>query len=233
MRTPAFLLALAAALLPAPALADITARYDAGGGRQIVIEVADNGDSRVQIDALIVLTIIHRDGADYVVMRDMDGMEHVARADAVLAVAVGPPPDKAGENPLVFESHRGGSDSVLGYAGVLWTFGPRGETPIEFLISPDPRLIPIGNVFRNWAELIIGATGPMVFDPESFRPIFAEGTPVRISALTASGPAGEVIALQSVSMEAVNPARFTLPGPVLAPEQFLARVMPDPKPAAD
>lgn len=71
-----------ALLLPAPALADVTARYDAHGA-EFAVEVDDGGNARAGIDGRFAL--IRRDGVNYVVLYSRDGVPHVARADAVLA----------------------------------------------------------------------------------------------------------------------------------------------------
>jgi hypothetical protein len=233
MRAAHLLLALAAAVLPAPALADVTARYDAGGGHRVTVEVADNGDSRLQIDARMSLGIIHHDGVDYVVLRDGKGVDRVTRGDAILPLILGSPPDQLGENPITFLSTKGGSETLGGYSGTLWSFGPRGEPPLDYLNSPDPRLAPIGKVFRGLAEILAGALGPVVLDPEQLRRVFAGGTPIRMTAKKADGSYDLMITLQSVSMDRTDPARFALPGPEMSAQDFVALVMrPDPNPAS-
>lgn len=225
------LLALAALLLPAPALADVTARYAAGASR-ITVEAADSGDWRFEISGKLELIVIHKGGEDFFAIRDSQDRLRVTRAPAALTALLGPPP--AGDHPMVFEALRGAPDTLAGYSGARWTFGPHGEAPMSLLMSPDPRLAPIGTVFRGLAELIIGASGEQL-GPAQLRLLFASGTPLRIGSPTdAKGPVF-MVALESVSMAAIDRSRFDLPGEVLTGEAFSAfvpRLFPEPQPVS-
>jgi hypothetical protein len=225
MRLLRFLLPLAAALLPAPALADVTARYSAGGST-LTVEVAANGDSRFEMAGKTQVVLFHRDGADYLAIHTEAEGNRVARLGDALTALIGPEP--LGHS-MHFVSNRLGADSVLGYSGTVFSFGPDDEPPLEFLMSPDPRLAPVGNVFRNLLEQFFAVEGGKLFDPALVRPIFASGTPVRIgSPKDASGPA-LLIELQSVSMDPIDPHRLELPGPVIPAEQvgpILSRPIP-------
>ena len=121
------LLPLIALLLPAPALADVTANYAAHGAR-FVVEVDEGGNSRAGIDGKFAL--IRRDGVDYFVLYARDGTPHVTRADAAL-VAFGkksPPPTAKWRTELT----AGGNAVVAGYPGTVWRFGPAGDaSPLE------------------------------------------------------------------------------------------------------
>ena len=211
------LLARAAALLPAPALADVTARYTFRDAK-IVIEAADNGNSRVDIDGKHRLWIVRRDGIDYVVLRDSDGEEHAALAEGAFARLLGPTPQAA----MAVDAVMGGSDTVAGYSGTVWQFGPRGEAPIELLMSPDPRLAPIGAVCLRLVEPIFGR----YFDREALRKLFAAGTPLRIG--PAGLPAEQLILFESASFDPVDPKRFAVPGPLIPAADLADLLSPPP-----
>ena len=206
-------------LLPLPALADVTARY-AAGPSIVTVEAADNGDSRFEIDAEIQLWIIRHDGVDYAVTRDSAGVERVTRADGVMAVLFStqnPPPYPR------FDAIEGGPGTLAGYPGTLWRFGPHGEEPVELLMSSDPRLVPVGNVFRQLVALLAGAANTEV-DADAFRQMFARGTPLRIESVEQLGPDEHpqlLIALESVGFSRIDPVRFALPGPVIPAEDFV------------
>jgi hypothetical protein len=218
------LLPLIALLLPAPALADITARYTSKDA-VFTVEIDDGGNARAGIDGKFVL--IRRDGVDYVVLFGRDGRPHVARADAALAkFGEKSSPPRGWQTELTAE----GDATVAGYPGSVWRFGPAGDpAPLELVMSPDPTLAPIGEVFRRaasaFAQVIDKHGGENSDAAEGVRSLFSHGTPVRIREKREDR---ELIALQSVSRAGIDSHRFDLPGPVSTPEEFFAAIAPPP-----
>lgn len=208
-------------LLPLPAFADVTAHY-AVGSSTITVEAADNGDSRFAIDSMLKVSFIRHDGVDYMVARDSEGVDRVTRADGAFAALIGqmPPPGK----DMTFETSIVGNDTLVGYSGALWRYGPLGEPPLELLMSPDPRLARIGDAFRSMIDLIIGVTGSTL-GPDQLRQVFAAGTPLRVSSMNPD-KTEVLIALESVNMAAIDPTRFTLPGPVMPAADFAKLLAP-------
>jgi hypothetical protein len=222
MRALHSLLALAAVLLPAPALADVTARYTAGPGK-LTVEAADNGDWRITIDGPRQVTIIHVAAGDFVKMPDKDGIVRTARAEDAFAALLAP--SGLSDAPAgTYMSKQVGTDSVAGFSGIRWTYGPAGEDPVELLVSADPRLALVGVALRRLADLILAVSGNTL-GPDVLRPILAGGTPLRIS--TAGRDQSEpLIQLDSVATDPIDPGRFGSWGPVLSGKQFAALVAP-------
>ncbi|MCW3847132.1 hypothetical protein OF829_07760 [Sphingomonas sp. LB-2] len=220
MRALRFLLPLAAALLPAPALADVTARYGIGSS-MLTIEADDGGDWRFQVSGKTPILILRHDGIDYVVLTDSTDKVSVTRLDAVLAVFFGkvPPPPEG----QAFKLEAGPTDRVAGYSGTAWRFGPEGEPPIELLMSADPVLTPIGDVFRHLAGMGVDGLVPLLKADANvadlIRALFAKGTPLRLRPPETDRDRF-LIELASVSTAEIDPARFVLPGPEISAEQF-------------
>ena len=215
-------LAALVALLPLPALADVTARYSAGTD-VLLVEVDDGGDSRIGIEGKF--SIIHRDGVDYVVRMLPGGGSHVTRlADALglFAELVAGPAPAGGAKELAFRLVPQGEVRVGAWSGSAWSFGPDreadgrpGET-IELAVSADPALAPVGTVFRRLVDLLlpvirIAIPGSADFGPKALD-LAAKGTVLRI---------GTTLELQSITTDAIDSRRFDLPGPVIAAAEFM------------
>ena len=152
-------------------------------------------------------------------------VDRVTLANGAFAELIGRMPPPGNDNPA-FETSMVGTDTLVGYSGTLWRYGPQGEPPLELLMSPDPRLGRVGDVFRSVIDLIIGVTGSML-GPDQLRQVFAAGTPLKISSASADPEKKELlIELESVDMAAIDPARFTLPGPVIPAADFVKLVAP-------
>lgn len=215
-------------LAPLPALADVSAHYSLGSKDKLVIEADDGGNFRTELGDKF--TVIRRDGVDYIVMVDAAGGFEVARFDAVLALIAGElkqSGDGAGSPALTFEMRAGAEESVVGYSGMIWFFGPRpvpgkeAGKQVEIVMSADPALAPIGVVFRHLIELanpllgnMLGAGGNF---PAASAELFTKGTPLRV---------GPVLKLESVSTTEIAAARFELPGAVMDPVEFLKEATP-------
>lgn len=70
-------------LLPAPALADVTAHYIVQD-KPVTIEIEDGGNARMTLADKV--TLIRRDGIDYLVTKDATGATRVVRGQDLLAV---------------------------------------------------------------------------------------------------------------------------------------------------
>jgi hypothetical protein len=222
------LLPLIALLLPTPALADVTASYTAGS-TVMTVEVDDGGNARAGIDGKFVL--IRRDGIDYVVVWGRDGAPHVMRADAALAHLGGkaPPAGKAWKTEL----SAAGDATVAGHPGSVWRFGPAGEPPLEFVMSPDPTLAPVGQVFARAADafgqFIDAHATPNGDAAAGARSLLSHGTPIRIRETRIEPSPGKIaLELKSVSTTEIDSHRFDLPGPVMTPDAFFAEMEPAP-----
>src|SRR4051812_6716173 len=119
------LLAALLMLLPVPALADVTAHY-AVQDKSLTIEVESGGDVRLTIEDKF--TLIRRDGIDYAVVKDATGAFRVARVEDLLAMVraqmQGAHPPKGAPAKTSFILPESGSETVGGYPGTVWKFGP-------------------------------------------------------------------------------------------------------------
>jgi hypothetical protein len=209
------LLSAALALLPAPALADVTARY-AMGKDVLTIEADDDGDWRVDVPGKF--TLIHRGAIDYVVMqRGPEAM--VFKLEDLVAMIKPDLQRTSGKNTEAFMQakfvlKRGGDVEVAGYKGASWNLGlevptPKGRT-LDVVTSKDPALAPIGAVFLA-VQRHVAALAADQFTPESnflalVGKLVESGTPLRMAPL---------VELRSVDGTAIDPKRFELPGPVI------------------
>ena len=187
-------LALLLLLSAAPALAGLRATYDdAGQSRQLIVDVADNGDARISeagsSDYGLLLS-----GQFYMVGRE-DGVVTVARSEDVAAAidTVVPPIFKnifsGGEAraPAAFRAEKKGSRIVGGRTGTVYAvYGLNDEKPneaTEFVMSDDPALKPVGRALEQFmnAAILPGAVfiGPAAAEiVAQTRAIFALGTPI-------------------------------------------------------
>lgn len=219
------LLSAALALIPAPALADVTARY-AIGKEVLTIEADDGGDWRIDLPGKF--TLIHRGAIDYVVMQQ--GPETMVFKLEDLVAMVKPELGRAsgGKNSddfmrARFVLTRGGDVEVAGYKGASWNLGlevprPKGRT-LDVVTSDDPVLAPIGAVFLA-VQRQVAALAADQFTPESnflalVGKLVESGTPLRMAPL---------IELRSVDGAAIDPKRFELPGPVIDSEMLKAEL---------
>ncbi|TGX52596.1 hypothetical protein E5A73_13145 [Sphingomonas gei] len=211
---PRLLLSAALALVPLPALADVTAHY-AVGKDGLSIEADDGGDWRVEVPGQF--SLIRRDKLDYIVLVQ-DKETTVFKLDDLIALA----------KPKLFGAHKpsdpfttarfaltdGGASEVAGYKGVRWNFGPEKADPngpsLAVVTSKDPALAPIGAVFRALEQRVEGLAAGQFGAESNFvatvRRLFESGTPLS---------AAPLIVLRSVNTAEIDPKRFELPGPVL------------------
>lgn len=212
-------------LLPAPALADITAHYSAGEKDKVTVEADDGGSVRASFGDKFAF--IHRDGVDYVLVADNAGGFAVGRLADVFELISGQLKGRVATEATI-ELRQGGEEAVADFAGTIWFLGPK-EVPgqsnnqaLDFLISGDTRLAPIGAFFRRLFGIGAPMLGTMFGGGEGnfaslADTLFARGAPIRF---------GPMLKLESVDTADVPLSRFDLPGPVLEPIEFLEAVTP-------
>ncbi|MBC9032878.1 hypothetical protein IAG41_10785 [Sphingomonas sp. JC676] len=208
---------------PLPALADITARYAIGEGKQmLVVEIDDSGDSRVGVDG--IFSVIRRGGVDYVAL-DMPDKRIVARLDDAIKVLKTRVSSDAKEPLFV----TGGAEvQVAGYVATSWQFGPQGDEMLDVALSADLELVPVGELLRRLADsALLALEGTVIPASSQFGPrlheLLAKGTPVKIAPL---------IELQSLDHKEIDPHRFDLPGPVASAEALQKALGSDAPPGA-
>lgn len=209
--------ALAALLAAAPVQADITARFAQESGPPITVQVRDNGDSRIVVtDGVYVM----RDGVAYMILTDPRGTFVTRQEDFValmqeLLTAVPRLPGARDPVPGVEEQ---GTETVAGRTGTIFRVGAPGSTDtIDFVISEDPELAPVG---RAMATLL----GPLLTASMESTPglgaemtgLFARGTVIRF---------GFMWRLDSVDMAPVAAAGFELPSAPIGREAVRARFL--------
>lgn len=214
-------------LLPAPALADVTAHY-AIKDRPMTIEVEDGGNARMTVADKI--TLIRRDGIDYVAMKDATGAMRVVRAQDLLATLQAqmkdtPPPVGA---PHDLTPVQGAAETVAGYPGTAWKLMPAAGSAappmpissVDFVISADPKLAPVAAYFRHLVDTVVPIFLPMIGGSNVVAcadALLGHGAPIRI---------GPLLTLTGVDTAGIADDRFTLPGPVMSATEFLEAVDP-------
>lgn len=230
-RLKLFLAALFA-LLPVPAFADITAHYQFGGTTELTVEVASGGNSR--IDVAGKFAIIRRDSTDYVVVQDKDGPKVFELKEAIdLAKGVIPKTASEKDKELQFGITAGQAVTVAGSPGAGWMLemikGPESDRKkrIEFVLSADPALAPVGDVFRRSIETILDVMGSLFPEESGFgarvTDLFAKGTPLRITPVEAGAakPEGPIIEFKSLDPAPIDAKRFELPAPVTSVNELM------------
>jgi hypothetical protein len=214
-------------LLPAPALADVTATY-AVQDKTVTIEVEDGGNARMTVGDKV--TLIRRDGVDYVAAKDAMGAVHVVRALDLLAMAQaqikGTDAPLPGRHDLSLS--QGAAETVAGYPGTVWKLVPDAGSgapnmPVaafDFVISADPKLAPVAAYFRHLIDTVVPMFLPMMGESNFVAradELFGHGAPIRI---------GPLLTLTRVETGEIADDRFTLPGPVMSAAEFVEAVDP-------
>lgn len=230
MRTKLFLAAILA-FAPLPALADVTAHY-AVGNKELLVEVDDGGNSRIGVDDKFA--IIHRDGVDYVVFTDKDGskvFELQAMVDLVKGII--PKTEDPKTKDMQFGIAPGAAITVAGQPGTAWKLlMVKGDAEsmkkhIELVVGADPKLAPVGDVFRRAVATLNDFLG-VLFPAETgfsarLTELFGKGTPLRITPVEqgAAKPEGPLIELKSLDTAEIDARHFELPAPVTPSEEIL------------
>ncbi|MBB4837504.1 MULTISPECIES: hypothetical protein [Sphingomonas] len=229
MRTKLFL-ATILALAPMPALADVTARYNAGG-KELVIEVDDGGNSRLDVGGKF--TIIHRDGVDYIAVTDKEGTK-VFELQAMVDLVKGfiPKSEDPKAKEFQFGIAPGTAAVVAGQQGEAWKLlmlkGDEASKKkhIEMVVSADPRLTPVGNVFRRAIDTVNSFFGAMFPEETGFSArlteLFAKGTPLRVTPIEegAAKQDGPLIEFKSLDTAEIDAKHFELPAPVTSADEI-------------
>ncbi|WP_333573743.1 hypothetical protein [Sphingomonas sp.] len=217
------------ALAPWPALADVTASYQAGKDR-LTVEVADNGDARVEVGEFVY---IRHGGEDYLTLGkaaddqisgrrdDMLKLFHVLfRADPDTANLAAPAPIAPVVEPLR-------ETELLGLKGRVWRIWPTGKgdaaDSIEAAFTDSPRLAPVNRVLQSAITEFLGVFGPL--DKHGrFRAILAamrdKGAPLMVR----DANTVQLLALEDAP---IAPARLAIPENLISGDalQLLAQQM--------
>jgi hypothetical protein len=210
------------ALAPWPALADVTATYKAGVDR-LIVEVADNGDARVQMAD--VLFVRHR-GEDYVTFGTFGGMKISGRRDDVLQFArvlfhadtntrTSPAPVTAAPR---LEPLR--EVEILGLKGQVWRVWPRGKgnpsDSIEAAYTGAPKLAPVQRALQSAFIGFLDLMAPLDKGGR-FRAALAaageKGAPLMI------GDA-KTVQLVAIDCAPIAPTRFAIPDDLASAEEL-------------
>ncbi|MEA3012733.1 MAG: hypothetical protein QOD42_1278 [Sphingomonadales bacterium] len=210
--------------LPAAARADMKATYlQPRRFETVIVEVADNGDSRLQFSGQRVwLQVVG--GQGYAVYTLLQGVRVVRLADLRQLFAERWPavPDTSILAGLRLVQR--GTASFAGHRGIAY-FAQRPNdaepVPIPMLVvSEDPALAPLGRPIAGQMDFAIlsyrlaGATIPPIF--VAVREALGSGTPLSFFGME----------LQYVDRSPIDPARFRLPAPPVTMEELRAGGVP-------
>ncbi|KRC79997.1 hypothetical protein [Sphingomonas sp. Root241] len=215
----ASVLALALALAPLPAAADVTATYSVGKS-QLTVEVDDSGDYRAEIPGKFALL---RHGGDEFILITHNGKVSATRSDIFFALLKTKAPKNAPTGgPMAtmrFVTTQGKDEVVAGRRGSNWQIAPEGQEPatLAMVVSADAQLAPVGGVFHRGIARALDGFAPFFGNNMGFRDqivaVLAKGTVLRLA-----GP--ENIVLQNVSGDEIDAGRFAAPAELLDSEAF-------------
>jgi hypothetical protein len=210
--------ALLALFAASPAAADITARYaQAGNEPPMIVQINDRGDSRVTASEAVYLTL---DGTTYMLLTDPEG-SFVVRQDVFLAViadlqrVVHPGPLPAAPQVTAIES---GTETVGGRSGARFRLAAPNNPAdsIDFVISDDPALTPLGRVM---AAQLIAFMDALDRQWPGFRgavaPLLRRGTLLRI---------GDAMRLDGIDGAPIPATAFAPPAAPIGREALIARL---------
>jgi hypothetical protein len=208
--------------------------FDAAKSRQLVVEVADNGDARIgEADSSDYGLLI---GGKFLIVGDQEGRPMVARIEDIGAAIdrVVPPifhdmlrdPSSAAL-PRRLQARADGEQVIGGQNGRVYHIsGFAGGDPAkaeDYVISTDPMLAPVGHALEQFmnaalvpAAVLMGSAIPELLGET--REIFALGTPIDI---------GGRFRLDRVETADVAAARFALPAPPTTVDALVDRMKAD------
>ncbi|MBB4100222.1 hypothetical protein [Sphingomonas kyeonggiensis] len=232
MRTSLVLAALLA-LAPMPALADVTAHY-AAGGKELVVEVDEGGNSRVEVAGKFA--VIHRDAVDYLVIYDKEGpkvFELQGMVDMLKGIIPKTPDAEAKDLEFgLAPGVPGVPVAVGGQRGAAWKLlmvkgdDASKKKHLEMVVSADPALAPVGTVFQRTIGTLSEFFGSMFPAETGFSAkvteLFAKGAPLRITPVEegAAKPEGPLIEFKSLDTAEIDAKHFELPAPVTPTEEI-------------
>lgn len=218
---------LALALVPAPALADVTARYQMGETVFTVGVDTDTGMAFATSGAQF--TLIRRDGVDYAVM-PVGGRTIVVEFAGIMARFRQRIEALRAENPLFsgpgqsFRWERIGPATVGGRPGTAYRLrGDRDPDGADdpgnrLTIADDPALLPVGAIFATILEQAGAFLMPGLAENNlaaAFAELLRRGAPL------AMGPA---IRLVSVETDEIDARHFVLPASVMPVDAAFAAI---------
>jgi hypothetical protein len=218
MRILSKLAALFALLFANPASAAITARYSQSNGEPpVVVQIADNGDSRVTVTEAAYVTT---GGIVYMIMSDPHG-QFVVRQDIFLGLMdemlrATRPASRPDDRRLAIAER--GTETVAGRTGALFRISMPGNPSdaFEIVVSADPELAPLG---RAMMALLVPFSVTMSRETPGFGAAFSDvlgrGTVLRL---------GPLWRLENIDSAPVPPSAFTLPSAPLSRDELLARL---------
>jgi hypothetical protein len=201
-----------------PALADVTARYRQADGPPIVIQVNDRGDGRMAVTNAVYLS---SSGANHMILTLSSGTIVVRREDFLAVIAelsgVLTPPTPPSRRIAISEH---GREVVGGRSGIVYRVGAAGTADfLEFVVSTDADLAPVGRVFQaQFLPMFAtqGMTPPGLL--EAMTDLLSRGTLLRF---------GNMLRLEAADTAPVPASAFALPGTPISRDALRERIMSD------
>ena len=218
VRRVRWIAALVAMLVAAPAQADITARFAQRGDRQIIVEVRDNGDSRITVnDGVYVST----GGATHMILTDARGTFVARQADfvALMDELMRIMPLQQGAAGDSFAIEERGTETIAGRNGRVLRIGARASRTdaMDVVVSEDSELAPVGRAMATLlAPILVVATQATPGLSDAMTGLLQRGTVLRF---------GNVFTLASVDTSPVSPRGFILPSAPVSREALRERIM--------
>lgn len=218
-------LALLLVLAPWPALADVSALYRAGDDR-LTVEVADNGDARVEVGEFVYL---RHGGAEYLTLEKFGGISITGRRDDMLkflVVLFRADPQTAGlatPDPITPTVEPLPATEVLGLKGQGWRVWPKGKRDpagsMDMACTDAPQLAPVGPVLQAMVGTFLTAFAPMDKGGH-FRAILAvirqKGAPLSVQ----GAMMGARMQLDRLETGRIDPERFAVPEDLFSAEML-------------
>lgn len=203
-------------LFPAAAKADVTAHYRSGSEGEMIVRLADSGETLIEHGAdTKYLTI---GGETYLLLADARGPFTTRRETflaALRAVTVDVPPPSL---PQRFSIVENGEETVGGFAGQRLSVGTENsrQDRMDIVISSAPELAALGRAVAShilpWFGAVPGTPAEML---RTMRMVLDRGALLRM---------GPLFALERVDRSPIPAATFRLPSPPLDQAALTARL---------
>ena len=213
-----WLVALFALMVAGPALADVTARFSQPDGQPIVIQVNDRGDSRMAVTDGVYVS---RDGETHMILT-MGEATFVVRQEDFLVLITEFTALRGSARPaggrIAISEH--GRETVGGRSGTIFRVSEAGSREfLEFVISADSDLTPVGRVFRaQFLPFFAAQSATPPAYTEAMSDLLSRGTMIRF---------GELFRLEAVESAPAPPSAFNLPSAPISREALRARLLGD------